>query len=410
MTGPEEEDRLAADIQDAATEYEDENAAISMQSADLTDRQIEQVFDQGRFGLHQDRNDYTLPQILDFVNSKAWINIHPEYQRRLRWDRPKKSRLIESFLMNVPVPPIFLYEYDIGRYEVMDGQQRLSSVIEYFNNEFSLFGLKVWSSLNGRRFSQLPARIRRGLERAKLSSIILVSVTGGKPDPAIGDLRTQVFDRLNTGGEKLNAQELRNCLFSGPMNDLIVELAGNRRFTDVWGIPSHEENIGEDGSITDTLRQNSSYKQMKDCEIVLRFFAFREEQNIRGSVRAILDRYMEQNRIPSEEEIRSYRDDFIRALELNVEVFGEATFRLPPNEQGRRQLSRPLYDALMIAAYELSGRTHEIIAAKDKLATTINEALKDTDIYSVVVGKPNTADAIKARINKITEIVGEILS
>ena len=69
--------------------------------------------------------------------------------------------------MNVPIPPIFLYEYDIARYEVMDGQQRLNTIIEFYNNEFPLFGLNVWSSLNGKRHKQLPSRIRRGLDRAK---------------------------------------------------------------------------------------------------------------------------------------------------------------------------------------------------------------------------------------------------
>ena len=109
--------------------------------------------------------------------------------------------------MNVPIPPIFLYEYDIARYEVMDGQQRLNIIIEFCNNEFPLFGLNVWSSLNGKRHKQLPPRIRRGLDRGKISSIILVTDLSIETDAAIGDLRAQVFDRLNTGGVKLNAQK-----------------------------------------------------------------------------------------------------------------------------------------------------------------------------------------------------------
>lgn len=405
MVESETEQKLAADIQDSDTEYEEENDSINMQSADLTDRQIEQVFDKGRFRLHQDRNDFTLPQILDFVKTKIWINIRPEYQRRLRWDRQKKSRLIESFLMNVPVPPIFLYEYDIARYEVMDGQQRLNTVIEFFSNDFPLSNLKVWSALNGKRLNQLPARVRRGLDRAKLSSIILVTDTGAENDPAIGNIRTQVFDRLNAGGVKLNAQELRNCLYSGSLNNLVVELGGNRCFTDVWGIPPHEENIGEDGSINDKLRQNPLYSQMKDCEIVLRFFAFRKEANVRGSVRAILDRYMENNRNLPEEIVDEYRTAFIKSLQCNIDIFGKDTFRLPPNDKGRRLLSRPLYDALMVAVDRLSDRTDVLLAAKDRIADAINVVLEDSNTYAVVVGRPNTADAIKSRIKLITEIV-----
>lgn len=225
--------------------------------------------------------------------------------------------------MNVPVPPIFLFEYDIGRYEVMDGQQRLNTIVGYITNDFKLSGLKVWSSLNGKQYSKLPARIRRGLERAKISSIILLAdVNAGETDPAIGDIRTQVFDRLNTGGIKLNAQELRNSLYSGPLNNLIVQLASGRPFTDAWGIPAHEEHIGEDGTIGDKLRMNSLYAQMKDCEIVLRFLAFRNEENIKGSVRTILDRFMEENRRASEEAIEAYKFSFDSSFELAIEVFG----------------------------------------------------------------------------------------
>ena len=223
-------------IVDKDAEYEQEDETISMQSSDLTDRQIEKIFDQGRFRLHQDRNDFMLPQVLDFIEKRMWMNIRPEYQRRLRWDATKKSRLIESFLMNVPIPPIFLYENDVNRYEVMDGQQRLNSVIEYYNNEYGLRGLKVWSSLNGKRFSDLPPRIRRGLDRAKISAIILVADPSESGDRELGDIRTQVFHRLNTGGVSLNAQELRNCVYAGSFNDLIIELASDRLFTDAWRI------------------------------------------------------------------------------------------------------------------------------------------------------------------------------
>lgn len=224
-------------IADNDAEYEEEDETLSMQSPDLTDRQIEKVFDLGRFRLHQDRNDFMLPQVLDFIEKRMWLNIRPEYQRRLRWDTTKKSRLIESFLMNVPIPPVFLYENDVNRYEVMDGQQRLNSVIEYYSNQYDLRGLKVWSSLNGKRFSDLPPRIRRGLDRAKISAIILVADPSESGDRELGDIRTQVFERLNTGGISLNAQEHRNCVYASSFNDLVNEIASDRLFTDAWRIP-----------------------------------------------------------------------------------------------------------------------------------------------------------------------------
>ena len=122
----------------------------------LTDREIEDLYDAGEYRLHQERNDFLLPQVVDFVRTNRWINLHPEYQRRLVWDVKKKSLLIESLLMNVPIPPVFLYEYDLSRYETMDGQQRLNTIVDFYSNRFRLRGLKTWSALNGRNYDDCP--------------------------------------------------------------------------------------------------------------------------------------------------------------------------------------------------------------------------------------------------------------
>ena len=96
----------------------------------LSNRELEDLYDSGDQKILQERSDFLLPQIIDFVITKRWVNLRPEYQRRLVWDKTKKSRLIESLIMNVPVPPVFLYEHDLSRYEVMDGQQRMNTLVE----------------------------------------------------------------------------------------------------------------------------------------------------------------------------------------------------------------------------------------------------------------------------------------
>src|SRR5215212_8594960 len=123
------------------------------------DQAIQQLYESGDLRLTQERNDFLLPQILDFVHRRRWLNLRPEYQRRLVWDHKKKSLFIESLLMNVPVPPVFLYEYDLSRYEVMDGQQRLNAIIEFYEDKLALTGLETWSLLNGKRRSECPAII-----------------------------------------------------------------------------------------------------------------------------------------------------------------------------------------------------------------------------------------------------------
>lgn len=268
-------------------------------AAGASDKEIEKHFETGRLRVVQEKNDFFLAHVLSFIQggseSRVWGNLRPEYQRRLRWDNKKKSKLIESFIMNIPVPPIFLYEKTLGKFEVMDGQQRLNAISEFWAGNFALEGFKIWEALNGRTYAQLPPLVRRGLERAKISAITLMSDTSGSEDNSI-ELRAQVFERLNTGGERLNPQELRNSLYSGPFNDMIVSLSKESDFTGSWDIPNHEENTLADESVTEALRNNILFKRMTDVEIVLRFYAFQNDEKISGSVRSMLDTTMKVNR------------------------------------------------------------------------------------------------------------------
>src|SRR5260370_16723867 len=97
-----------------------------------TPAQIERMYDEGENRVTQERNDFLLPQIRDFVREKKWLNLRPEYPRRLVWDLEKKSRFIESLLMNIPMPPVFLYETDLNRYEVMDGHHPLNPSLPFY--------------------------------------------------------------------------------------------------------------------------------------------------------------------------------------------------------------------------------------------------------------------------------------
>jgi Protein of unknown function DUF262 len=232
----------------------------------VSDAQLEQLYDESSSRILQERNDFFLPQIRDFVAKNQWVNLRPEYQRRHRWDSKKQSRLIESLLMNVPVPPVFLYEKELNRYEVMDGQQRLASLLDFYSNKLQLTGLETWSGLNKRRYNDLPSKLKRGLDRRRISAVVLLAESARPTQSANStDIRHEVFERLNTGGAPLNQQELRNCIYSGPFNDLVVKLAALKLFRKMWGIPT------PGGSkITDELRDNKLFQTMGDCQIVLR--------------------------------------------------------------------------------------------------------------------------------------------
>lgn len=371
----------------------------------LTDREIEERYDSGVFRLTQERNDFVLPQILDFIKINKWINLRPEYQRRLVWDRKKRSLFMESLLMNIPIPPIFLFEWEYGRYEVMDGQQRLNTIVDFYTNRFKLTGLTEWPELNGRSYLDCPPTIRRGLDRRRISAIVLLAenLMLEKKD---FNVRRTVFERLNTGGQNLNAQELRNSLYSGPFNSLLLELAGHDLFDDIWKIPRYSDNIRAD-HISSELSKNPLFKRMRDVEIVLRFFSFRIKSNIRGSVKAILDRCMLKYSEISKEQIDELRDIFVTRLETCHSIFGDRTFRLDASKND--DLSIPLYDAEMVAVDRLFEKRENLISRNSQIVSALYTGLQDENTYDLIVAKPNTADAIKQRLNKVEEILlGEL--
>ncbi len=369
----------------------------------LSPAEIEKRYDSGQNRLTQERSDFLLPQIIDFVQQKKWLNLRPEYQRRLVWDRKKKSLFIESLLMNIPVPPVFLYETDLSRYEVMDGQQRLNTILEFYGNQLKLTGLDTWSPLNGLTYLKCPPRIKSGLDRRRISANVLLAESASTP-AEVNFIRRTVFERLNTGGQQLNAQELRNSLYSGPFNDLIIELAGNRLFDQIWEIPPYEDHYRkEEGYISPELAENKLFKRMTDCEIVLRFFTFRNSSSIKGSVRSMLDSCMDEKREADKSQIDELRTAFTESLETAHKIFGARTFQVR-DPKGSWKLSQPLFDAVMVATNILIAKKDSLILNRSKLSKDLHDVLAVPETYDIVVGKPNTAIAIRQRLS----IVGDI--
>ena len=372
-----------------------------MAKVKLSDREIEELYRKGSYNLTQEKNDFLLPQIQDFVREKRWMNLNPEYQRRMIWDVNRKSLFIESLLMNIPIPPVFLFEWDYSIYEVMDGQQRLSTIIAFYEYLFRLKGLEKWSVLNGRTYSECPPLIRRGLDRRRISAtVVLAESVFEKNDQE--SMHQLVFERLNTGGMKLNPQELRNCLFSGSFNDLILELAGNKLFNDTWGIPRYEDNI-IDGEVNAKLSSNTYYKRMVDCEIVLRFFAFRQKKYVRGSIKKILDNCMIRNRNAVESEIDSLRQRFISRLHGAYEIFGTDTFIIKDNN-GKPKRSLPMFDAVMVAVDQNYDSLDQLVLHRESIKDLLKERIKDQEYFELLTGKVGTAKSIIERAEAVSEI------
>lgn len=370
-----------------------------------TNKEIEERYVEEDMQISQERSDFLLPQILDFVTQKKWMNLQPEYQRRQVWDRPKQSRLIESLLMNLPTPPVFLFEPEYNRYEVMDGQQRLSSIVSFYDNRLKLTGLEYWPELTGKYYADLPLKVQRGLDRRRMSAVVLQSNNRGRDED---ELRRIVFERLNTGGQKLNAQELRNCIYSSPFASLLVELAGHPTFNDLLDIPRYEDHFIDD-QVSAELAANSLFKRMTDCELVLRFFAFRERKNIKGSVKTILDRCMAKNRSLRSSELDIMGHDFRSRVDLVRDLLGADALKLTAPDGEKASVSQPYYDAIIVACDRLFKSKSDLLRRRTALRQVLSKEVSKPANYELIVGRANTSDAIRSRLDFVEQQFASVL-
>lgn len=265
--------------------------------------------------------------------------------------------------MNVPVPPVFLYERDLARFEVMDGRQRLTTLSEFYGDEFELCGLQHWRDLDGRTYSTLPSKVRDGIDRRYISSIILLKETARNEEEA-ARLKKLVFERLNSGGVKLGGQETRNAVYDGPLNRLCLRLSENEEYRRMWGIPLDSGNetslsSDEEGHDSDVDREpdhstrsgQRMFEQMDDVEMVLRFFAYRHIEEFKVGLNRItdfLDKFIVQGNLFPEDVLAQYETLFNSTISFLWAALGSDAFTsLDPSK------SRPtkiVYDAVMYAA------------------------------------------------------------
>ena len=383
-----------------------EQQAERFDDVEVTDEsrvlESEREFREAALQIIVQRNDFLLPNLIDMLKTHNTLEVSPYYQRRARWDPVRKSRLIESFLINIPVPPVFLYENEFARYEVMDGQQRVSTILEYFVNNFQLRGLEMLTSLNGKRFNDLPREIKAGLQRRSLSAIILLKESAPSQD-AIAQLRRHVFERLNTGGIQLNAQEVRNSVYAGPFNVLLHELSRHQLFTNMWGIPPFE--VDEMTEPSDRLLRNSLFRTMRDSELVLRVIALTDPSNVVGGIKATLDNTMMKHSKSSDSELSQLKDQFLRSLELAHAIGGNDTFRMPAPNSVRGRLSASLFDGIMVALIRNVDKADRIDACASKIGKLLKMELEKLEFRELVTGRANTRDATLERARHIERLI-----
>lgn len=371
--------------------------------AKVSDETINEKYAKGEVRIVTEQARYPLNTIAALVDSDDY-NLNPEFQRRHRWTPDKQSRLIESLIMNVPIPPIFLYEVEYSTYEVMDGLQRLTAISDFYRDSLLLEGLEEWTELNGRRYSNLPEQIRRGVDRRYLSSIILLHETA-RDDTEAQRLKQLVFERINSGGVQLEAQESRNALYDGPLNQLCIRLARNEDLCVMWEIPHPAQpDFSEQALLT-----NDRYRKMDDVELVLRFFAHRQRSDHqRGAFRNYLDNYLKQGNLFPETTLSQLGKLFTETTTLVHDTLGVEAFWLWRYRYGTwNWLQRPTtvaYDAIMRAFSEHLDEAVEIRARSEQFQSEIKRFYEEH------------ADSFDARLTNLTnvrerdELMGEFVS
>lgn len=370
------------------------------------DREINERYVRGEGRIVIESNREKLPGFVNQLKAPQYMDLRPFYQRRPRWDVKTQSLLIESFIMNIPVPPVFLYERDFNSYEVMDGQQRITAIRDFYGNVFKLRGLETWPELNGRSYSTLPDKIRAGIDRRSISSIVLLKEsTESEEDASL--LRETVFDRLNTGGVKLERQEIRNALYRGAFNDMLHEITQSDDFREVWGLPRW---VAGEIETNQALANDPFFAKMADAEVVLRFFALRHVEHYRRGMQGFLDLYMRRAAKFPSEDVDQLKDLYKRTLHLARKIYSSLIFRpyLPEKGDWDSKPHRAFQDAVMIGisehlhdAEKLQQRSNDVIEATKKLF-----ALHPDGTFT---GRGNTKQDIKGRIGLYREMVDQVL-
>jgi hypothetical protein len=373
---------------------------------------INAKYAKGELRIVTEQARYPLPSIVGMCENPSGYVLNPDFQRRHRWDRKKQSRLIESFIMNVPIPPIFLYEVEFSKYEVMDGLQRMTAIYEFYKDKFPLTDLEEWREVNGLRYSELPDQIQKGIDRRYLSSIILLQETAKSASEA-QRLKQLVFERINSGGVKLEAQEARNAIFDGPLNRLCIQLARNPYLCRMWDIPEPTAIELERKEYSDELLENETFRRMEDVELVLRFFAYRQRlSHDQTALNVYLDEFLKRgNKFPAPL-LSNYKTLFEDTVKLVFDVLGEDAFHLyRQRKSGWNWFDRPtkvVYEPLMYAFSQRLGNRGELLQRAEQIRGALPEFYQQN--YAIFEGrKVNRAD-LSARNDALVVLLDEFIS
>ena len=340
---------------------------------------IQDQIDSNRRSVAFDSYDFSVRQLSEMVIEDS-IDIAPEYQRHFVWNDIRQSQLIESLILGIPVPSLFMATNKDSTWEVIDGLQRITTIINFISTDtiikkvnanckkLKLAGLEKLDSINGLYFEELP----KSLQLMFINRPLRVTVLNDKSDL---NLRYDLFERLNTGGISLHPQEIRNCIYLGKFKDFLLKCSLNKSFKRVV-------KLSEGPSSTGTSE-----------ELVLKFFAYYENrESFVHSVKDFLNEYMA-SKTKDFKEKDSYENLFEK-------TFSILDLSLPDGiVRGNRKNSTPLilFEAIAIGVADVVSKdpTHTINAQK------LQELLNDNELKKLTTGATNSRLKLTQRIDYV---------
>lgn len=350
--------------------------------------EIDKPFDPDKIKVS--RETKTISLLMTRIDHKE-MDLAPEFQRRARiWDAGRKSRLIESILLRIPLPVFYVASDAQDIWSVVDGLQRLTTIHDFVNEAFALSGLEYLVQLTGSRFETLPRHMQRRIEETEL---VVNVIQPGTPE----EVMFNIFNRINTGGLTLNSQEIRHALNKGPARNFLRDLAVSRAFRRATG-----------DSVSDV--------RMGGRECALRFVAFLlhpwqdySSSDMDGFLNAAMQRL---NRMATDQLV-GLRGDFERAMERAFAIFGDDAFRKRYYASApRNPVSKALLEAWSVTLARLEeDEAAMLIERREQVREGFMELLQaDREFETSVSYSTGSPRRVRRRFSAVEALVVRVLS
>lgn len=327
-----------------------------------------------------------LGDLIDMIKY-GWINFATEYQREDNlWSEKKQSRLIESVLLGLRLPAFYFEEVSKKQWNIIDGLQRCSSIRNYCVDEsLVLSDLEfLGETFNDTKFSDLPFEVTRDIRMLPITVNLLSS---GVPDR----VKYILFKRLNTGGVELTPQEIRNAMFQGIAIETVQQMA-------------------RDGAFLKATDKKIPTKRKQDQDFVSRFIAFYlfDYEKYVPDLETYINKSMELLRDSSDSNlIPKMKTDFIKAMEIAYEIFGNDAFRKRENVNNpRNPLNKAYFEVISTTFAKLSDqKTTLLLQNRDLLKRNLIELMNNKSYSSSLSGGTGTKDSVLRRFSWFRDII-----